>query len=111
MSLLSWNCRGLARGQAIRALRALFKQHDPGVAFLMETKISDEALSHTVRNLGFFSFVSSPPVGLKGGLVLCWRPNISLAVVFVCCNIIVVRISPGLDLDDFLVYFIYGLSS
>lgn len=62
MSLLSWNFRGLARGQAIRALRALFKQNDRGVAFLMETKISDEALSHTVRNLGFFSFVSSPPL-------------------------------------------------
>lgn len=55
MSLLSWNCRGLARGPKIRALRALVKQHDPGVTFLMETKIPDAALSCILRNLGFYS--------------------------------------------------------
>lgn len=69
----------------------------------METKITDEASSRLMHNLGFNSFVTSPPFGLKGGFVLFWRPNISLVVEFISFNVIVVMIF-------FFVYFIHGPS-
>lgn len=76
MTIFLWNCRGLARGPAVRALRALIRKEDPALLFLMETKISSEALNRTARNLGFISFVSVPSVGTRGGLALLWRPGV-----------------------------------
>jgi exonuclease III len=37
MKLLSWNCRGLGKPAAVRALRKLTKAHHPDIVFLIET--------------------------------------------------------------------------
>jgi exonuclease III len=38
MKLLSWNCRGLGKPSAIRALKKLLQCHQPSIVYLMETK-------------------------------------------------------------------------
>jgi exonuclease III len=38
MKLLSWNCRGLGKPSAIRALKKLLQSHQPSIVYLMETK-------------------------------------------------------------------------
>lgn len=70
--------------------------------------MDDDKLDRTLRNLGFHFFVSCPPIGLLGGLALCWRPNISLDVLFTSQFIIQIRVRPGSDIADFLCYFVYG---
>jgi exonuclease III len=39
MKLLSWNCRGLGKASAVRALRKLILTHRPDMVFLTETKL------------------------------------------------------------------------
>lgn len=55
MTRLSWNCRGLAHGPTIRALRVLVHKEDLVLIFVVETKISGKA--STARGLS--SFVDS----------------------------------------------------
>lgn len=72
-----------ARDPAIRALRALIRQKDPTMLFLMDTKISSSILASTAQRLGFQHFIFVPSIGTKGGLALLWHPNVDIGVVYV----------------------------
>lgn len=76
MSLIAWNCQGLRRPTASRSMRTLVREVDPWGIFLMDTKINYNKLGLILRSLGFFLFISTPPVGCKGGLAFCWRPGL-----------------------------------
>lgn len=109
MRVISWNCRGLVRGPAIRAIRSMIHSMDLAAIFLMETKMEDVRLESTLRSLGFLHFVSCPPVGLRGGLALCWRPNICIHVLSISRFVISVRVNPGFDLPAFCASLYTGL--
>jgi exonuclease III len=65
MKLLSWNCRGLGKPDAVRALRQLTKAHHPDIVFLIETKLQSSELSAKTNSFGnCFSNTFS-------GIVLC----------------------------------------
>lgn len=80
---------------------------DPIVVFLMETKMTDDTLDRTLRSLGFHFFVFCPPVGLRGGLAFCWRPNITLDVLFISKFLFCVKVHPGLGILDSFCCFVY----
>lgn len=81
MKIISWNCQGLAKPKAIRALRFLLKETKPDIIFLCEVKTSlslpiSKALSSSL--LTNQSFV--PPVGIAGGLVLAWNSSVNIQI-------------------------------
>lgn len=105
MTTISWNCHILARGPAVRALRALIRKVNPVIVFVMETKLSDSAFANTSMRLRFQNFLSVPSLGLRGGLVLLWRPNVDFDVIHSSTHLI--SIMGGL-MEDFAIYFVYG---
>lgn len=69
MKLLAWNCWGLGRPSAARALQEIVKTMDPARIFLMETMIDEVCLSRVMRKSGFSFYIYVPPLGRRGGLV------------------------------------------
>ena len=67
MIFLAWNCRGLARAAAKRALRALIRDVGPDVVFLSETKIPIDRVRKFLMSLGFYNLDFVIP---KGGKVV-----------------------------------------
>lgn len=86
MRLLHWNCRGLARAAAVRALRPQIRILNPDCIFLVETKI--QSVVDVCRRLDFFHFLDIPPVGRKGGLAFAWRPGFDFDVVLMSPHIL-----------------------
>ncbi|XP_059454884.1 uncharacterized protein LOC132185076 [Corylus avellana] len=81
MKVLAWNCRGLARGPTIRALRALIRTHHPDLIFLFETKIPSFHFRTSLFGLGFSKWLEVPPVGSQGGLFLSWKDDVDVEPV------------------------------
>ncbi|KAL0380236.1 UNVERIFIED_CONTAM: hypothetical protein Sangu_0087900 [Sesamum angustifolium] len=67
MKIISWNCRGLARSKAIRALRAMLIEQKPDIVFLCEIKTSSLAkISQCFHSAQLISSEFVPPVGKAG---------------------------------------------
>jgi exonuclease III len=49
MMLLSWNCRGLGKPSAIRALKKTLQSHKPDIVFLMETKLQSSEFQKRIK--------------------------------------------------------------
>ena len=70
MIVLSWNCRGLARTLAKRALQATIKDTCLDVIFLSKTKIPFIRISKMVKYMGFYNSEFFDSRGRKEGLVV-----------------------------------------
>lgn len=81
MSLISWNCRGLAAAPTIKELRELCRSYQPAVVFIMETKSSKERIEKVKRALQFKESFVVDPRGLSGGLCLLWNVKVNLEVL------------------------------
>lgn len=81
MKILSWNCQGLAKPKAVKAIRSFLKDSKPDVIFLCEVKtlfstsISKALSAHALPNHCFV-----PPIGTAGGLILAWSSSINLLI-------------------------------
>lgn len=71
MILLTWNCQGLARASAKRTLRALIKQINHDILFLVEVKVDFEKIKNLLFSLEFYNKEYVKPKGKSGGLTLC----------------------------------------
>jgi exonuclease III len=52
MKILSWNCRGLGKMSAVRALRKLINTHQPDIVFLTETKFQNSDFLRKANSFG-----------------------------------------------------------
>lgn len=98
MKAISWNCQGLAKPKAVRALKLLLKSSKPDIIFISEVKIplstsiSKALSSHSLSNISFV-----PPAGKAGGLILAWSHNINLNITLLNSSFIHASIH---DLDS-----------
>ncbi|XP_012843184.1 PREDICTED: uncharacterized protein LOC105963337 [Erythranthe guttata] len=79
--IIAWNCQGLAKPKAVRALRLLLRNNKPEIVFLSEIKTPH--IAAITKALSCFSlphFFSVPPIGLAGGLILAWSNSINLHI-------------------------------
>jgi exonuclease III len=87
MKLLSWNCRGLGKVSAGRALRKLILTHQPDMVFLTETKLQGSEFLLRKNNLGnnlpnhFFVDCIISHRNRSGGLAMFWSKNVNLTIV------------------------------
>jgi exonuclease III len=87
MKLLSWNCRGLGKSSAVRALRQLILTHHPDIVFLTETKLLAADFKKRANSFGNrFSnhFVVDCTVSLRnrsGGLAIFWSNNVNITII------------------------------
>jgi exonuclease III len=80
MKILSWNCRGLKKATAIRALLDVISRRIPDVIFLLETHLDlfpAEMLRRQLK-MDFKEVVCSD--GRSGGLILFWKQTVTLTV-------------------------------
>lgn len=106
MIALFWNCRGLARPAAVRALRATIRRTNLDCLCLVETKTCQAQLF--LSRIGFSSSLVSPPFGLSGGMVFGWRDGLDFDVLSITRHSInlVVFDSPGFQ--PWLLSFIHS---
>lgn len=94
----------------MRALREMVKTIDPLGIFFMETKIDCCSVAHVMKKLGFSFFFTIPPIGKKGGVAFCWRPNFRFTVLWDSKNIVHLDVEPGGDVPRFFCSLVYGPS-
>jgi hypothetical protein len=86
MKLLSWNCRGLGKPRAVRALKRLLTVNCPDVVFIMETKLTDNdgnikaKLCHGSLTNYFLVNCSTMNSGRCGGIVLLWNDTVNINI-------------------------------
>jgi len=79
MNILSVNCRGYGRPEAVQEIRQLVVEKRPAVVFLMETRMGEERALGLIADLGFQNAIVVKAEGLSGGLVLLWRGDVMIA--------------------------------
>lgn len=70
MSLLAWNCRGLANSQTVRFLKELNNQYRPSIIFLSETLVKKGRVEFIRKQLGFGECFAVDAHGHGGGVAL-----------------------------------------
>lgn len=108
MKLMAWNCHGLARPAAARALRNMVRDLDPMGIFLIEKQIDDVTATSILHYVGFSFVLAIPSTDRSGGLAFCWRLEPLFAVLFTSQNIMHFLVRPGSVIGDFLCFFVYG---
>lgn len=82
MLIVSWNCRGLARPMAGRAIRAMVRVHKPECIFLSETKVSVDKMCLAMSRLGYQNCLAVASVKKSGGLCLAWQNGVDIRISF-----------------------------
>lgn len=72
----------------------------------METKNSDETVLRMFQHSPYKNHFSVPPVGLSGGLMLSWKDDVKVDILYSSCNIIDTLVHS--KKSSFYVSFIYG---
>ncbi|XP_074336020.1 uncharacterized protein LOC141673185 [Apium graveolens] len=84
MSLIVWNCRGLANPRTVRFLNELNKTYRPSAVFLSETLVKKNKVEKVSKILGF----AVDPQGHGGGVALIWKNEGGINIVDSCSNFI-----------------------
>jgi exonuclease III len=87
MKLFSWNCRGLGKPSAIRALNKLLQSHNPEIVFLIETKLQTSKIHTRLKTTGDM-FPNSCIVdwtisnsNRSGGLAVLWFKHVNIDII------------------------------
>lgn len=80
MRLVSWNCRGLGNGPAVRGLLDIQKREAPDILFLSETKHEGKWMEWFRWKLEMPNMVAKSSVGNSGGLAMFWRNGLDVTV-------------------------------
>ncbi|KAL8487063.1 hypothetical protein ACS0TY_023661 [Phlomoides rotata] len=113
MIVLSWNCRGLGNQATVRALKKLLHEKDPGIVFLMETKLSYTQMnSLNSRTLDFGGCI---PVGCEGtnqsrsgGLCMLWQNQLNVTLIDYSSNHISLKVVAGGSQNQWQITGVYG---
>lgn len=108
MTILSWNCWGLAAASTVRELKGISFKYQPAIIFLMETRAPRERVDRTRRVLKMNKMFTVEPVGLAGGLSLLWNSEVEVQILGASQNYIHASILYKKGARDFVCTFIYG---
>lgn len=81
MSIIAWNCRGLANLSVVPKLKYLIRYYKPDALFLSETLVHSNKTDAFRYLLGFDNCFSVSSNGRSGGLALFWRASFSCTVL------------------------------
>ena len=76
---------------------------------LSETNQQDDSIRDVAAQLDFLFYVSVPPIGLSGGLVIYWKSHVQLQVLFQSSNLLdcKVQINGNSFYSSFLLFVIH----
>uniref|UniRef100_A0A803NT62 CCHC-type domain-containing protein n=1 Tax=Cannabis sativa TaxID=3483 RepID=A0A803NT62_CANSA len=73
MNILIWNVQGLGNPWTLKTLSSHVKEHHPGMIFLFETRLKEEAMERIQIVLSFDGYFVVAAKGKSGGLALLWK--------------------------------------
>ncbi|KAK2637650.1 hypothetical protein Ddye_025445 [Dipteronia dyeriana] len=78
MLVLSWNVRGLGRGEKCRAVKNLVTLHNPTILFIQESKLRlfNDQVVRSLGGLVLAKDVGVEAIGSTGGLISLWNANL-----------------------------------
>lgn len=80
MIIIGWNCRGLGRSRAVRALCDLVSSHKPSILGLSETKLTSKEWDTLRVELDYQNCCSVNCIGRSGGLVILWKSDVNVVL-------------------------------
>lgn len=80
MIVIGWNCRGLGRPRAVRALQDLISSNNLSIVGLSETKLNSKAWDMLRVKIGFQNCLSVSCKGRSGGMALLWKSDIDVVI-------------------------------
>ena len=86
MRLLSLNCWGLRKPQAVSSLRRLFWGCKSSVAFLSETKLSCSKMKDLVKKLDDYDRIYVKSRGHSGSLPMLWKKCLQVTLLSCLSN-------------------------
>jgi hypothetical protein len=116
MKLLSWNCRGLGKPAAVRALKQLTQIHHHDIVFLSETKLLSNEFSIKTNSFGhrlpnhFYVDCILSNSNRSGGLAIFWSNNVNISVMSFNERMIDCYVDCGNTLNSWRATGIYGYS-
>lgn len=117
MNILAWNCGGLGKPLAVRALRKLIKVHCPNMVFLSETKLCESDLNLKsklcIDILPNYHLVNFEKCNGKrsGGLAMLWNTDVNLFIHIYNKRFIDCYISCSMIGDFWYATGLYGFST
>ncbi|XP_074346760.1 uncharacterized protein LOC141685565 [Apium graveolens] len=73
MSLLAWNCRGLAKPRTVRFLKEIIQQVRPNLIFFSEILVKQNKVEEVCRSINYAGCRTVEVQGHSGGLALFWK--------------------------------------
>jgi exonuclease III len=117
MKLLSWNCRGLGKPAAVRALRQLIHSHQPDIIFLTETKLQGGEFLSKANSFGnrllnhFFVDCTLSNSNRSGGLAIFWSKDVNISIIGYNERMIDCNVDCGATINSWRATGIYGYSN
>lgn len=93
MSLIAWNCRGLANLRAVRFLKEINNQYRPSLIFLCETLVKEKRIKEVCKAINFAGYHCVDAQGHGGGLALLWKNEGGIVIKDSCSNFIDFEVS------------------
>ncbi|XP_074344595.1 uncharacterized protein LOC141683745 [Apium graveolens] len=83
MSLLAWNCHGMAKPRAVRFLKETISHYRPNIIFLSNTLVKSNKIADICKNIGFTGFFAVDVQGHRegGGLALFWKNEDAVQII------------------------------
>ena len=80
MSTINWNCRGFGNPRTVYALKRALQKEALQFIFLMETKLSQEAMKYKQQELEYTQGLAVSSHGQSRGLALQWKSDSKVAI-------------------------------
>jgi hypothetical protein len=97
MRILDPNYQGLGNALTVRALLQVKKRSNPEVMFLSETHLDDYPAECLRRRLNMDCKIANPSNGRSGGVIMFWRKEIKIELIFLAPKYIDVRVIESLE--------------
>ncbi|XP_074326720.1 uncharacterized protein LOC141664667 [Apium graveolens] len=88
MSLLAWNCRGLAKPRAVQFLKETNNFYRSSVVFLFKTLVKSNKIVDVCKKISFAGYFAVDVQGHGGGLALFWKNESGVQIKDGCSNYI-----------------------
>lgn len=106
MRTICWNCQGLGNDLTVRCLKEINRKYLPDIIGLAETKQQDSYIREKACELDFPNYVTVPPIGLSGGLVVLWKKSVDVSVLYHSPNLVDCYVKS--NEASFHLSFVYG---
>ncbi|GMJ04155.1 hypothetical protein HRI_004084700 [Hibiscus trionum] len=109
MTILAWNVMGMGNKKTVLALKNSIFKFNSSIIFLGETKQKEKYMERLRMRMNFYNSFYFDPIGIAGGLDLCWKKEVVVSILQAEKNFINSEISVNEE-EAWYNTFIYGPS-